>query len=193
VSVIRNEVIMRCLVLITVVAGVTACASAPSSGPGINMPTERTVAVDDQNVYRTTVLPNTKAAIPAAPSRAFEALKQVYAELEIPPGTNDPSTGRFGNTDFWKTRRLGGQAMSTYLSCGESFAGPAANNYRIYISLISMVRPDGKGASELETAFAAQAQNMEGTSGDRIPCGSTGRLEERIRKGLLLKLGTPGT
>jgi hypothetical protein len=151
------------------------------------------VAVDDQNVYRTTVLPNAKSPIPAPPARAFEALKQVYTELEIPPGTNDPATGRFGNTDFWKSRRLGGEAMSTYLNCGESFTGPAANNYRIYISLLSMVRPDGKGASELETAFAAQAQNMEGTSGDRIPCGSTGRLEERIRKTLLLKLGAAGT
>ena len=30
---------------------------------------------------------------------------------------------------------------------------------------------------------------MEGTSADKIPCGSTGRLEERIRKSVLLKLG----
>src|SRR5688500_2531993 len=181
---------MRRFPTLLLFAGVTACASSPSQDPGIAMPTERTVAVDDQNVYRTTVLPNAKAPIPAAPGRAFEALKQVYAELEIPPGTLDPSTGRVGNTDFWKTRRLGGQVMSTYLSCGDSFTGPAADNYRIYISLLSLIRPDGKGASELETAFSAQAQNMEGTSGDRIPCGSTGRLEERIRKAVLLKLGT---
>ena len=60
------------------------------------------------------------------------------------------------------------------------------------MSLISMVRPDGKGGSELETAFSAQAQNMEGSSGDRISCGSTGRLEERIRKGVLLKIGSQG-
>ena len=179
--------------LIVTLAGVIACASSPSSDPGIGMPTERTVAVDDQNVYRTTVLPNAKVPIPAPPSRVFEAVRQVYGELEIPPGTHDPSTGRVGNTDFWKSRRLGGQAMSTYLSCGETFTGPAADNYRIYISLISMIRPDGKGASELETAFSAQGQNMEGTSADRIPCGSTGRLEERIRKAVLLKIGAVGT
>jgi hypothetical protein len=156
------------------------------------MPTERTVAVDDNNVYRTTVLANAKAPIPAAPSRAFEALKAVYDELGIPPGTHDPATGRFGNTDFWKQRRLGNEAMSAYLNCGESFTGPVANNYRIYISLLSVIRPDGKGASELETAFSAQAQNMEGSSGDRIACGSTGRLEERIRKAVLLKVGSVG-
>jgi hypothetical protein len=60
------------------------------------------------------------------------------------------------------------------------------------MSLMSIVRPDGKGASELETAFSAQAQNMEGTSSDRIACGSTGKLEERIRKTVLVKLGSPG-
>jgi hypothetical protein len=79
--------------------------------------------------------------------------------------------------------------MASYLNCGESFSGPVANNYRIYISLLSVIRPDGKGASELETAFSAAAQNMEGSSADRIACGSTGKLEERIRKGVLLKLG----
>jgi hypothetical protein len=30
---------------------------------------------------------------------------------------------------------------------------------------------------------------MEGSSGDRIACGSTGRLEEQIRKAVLLKVG----
>jgi hypothetical protein len=178
---------MRRVSLLLSLAGTASCSPAPRAEVGL--PTERTVAVDDKNVYRTTVLPNAKAPIAAAPSRAFEAVKTVYGELGIPPGTNDPATGRFGNTDFWKTRRLGNEALSGYLNCGESFTGPIANNYRIYISLISIVRPDGKGASELETAFSAQAQNMDGTSADRIACGSTGRLEERIRKTVLLKVG----
>src|SRR5688572_32444203 len=114
---------MRRFPTLLLFAGVTACASSPSQDPGIAMPTERTVAVDDKNVYRTTVLPNAKAPIAAAPSRAFEAVKTVYEELGIPPGTNDPATGRFGNMDFWKTRRLGNEAMSAYLNCGESFTG----------------------------------------------------------------------
>jgi len=177
--------------LIVLLGTTAACASTPGT-PDVSLPTERTVAVDDRNVYRTTVAPNAKAPIAAGPGRAFEALKAVYDELGVPPGTHDPATGRFGNTDFWKQRRLGNEALSTYVSCGESFTGSVANNYRIYISLISMIRPDGKGGSELETAFTAQAQNMEGSSSDRISCGSTGRLEERIRKGVLLKVGAVG-
>ena len=180
---------MRRVCLVLSMAGTASCAATPR-GPDVSMPTERTVAVDDNNIYRTTVLPNAKAPVPAAPSRVFDAVKAVYEELGIPPGTHDPATGRVGNTDFWKSRRLGNEALSAYLNCGESFTGPVANNYRIYISLMSIVRPDGQGASELETAFSAQAQNMEGTSGDRISCGSTGRLEERIRKSVLLKVGS---
>ena len=70
-----------------------------------------------------------------------------------------------------------------------TFSGAIADNYRIYISLISAVRPDGTGASELETAFSAQAQNMDGAASDKVACGTTGRLEERIRKSVLLKAG----
>ena len=183
---------MRRVCLLLSLVGTASCAST-SSTPDVRGTTERTVAVDDNNVYRTTVLPNAKAPIAAAPSRAFAALKTVYDELGIPPGTYDPATGRVGNTDFWKSRRLGNESMSVYLNCGESFTGPVANNYRIYISLLSIIRPDGKGASELETAFSAQAQNMEGTSGDRIACGSTGRLEETIRRNVLLKVGAVGS
>ena len=179
---------MRSSCLVFVIASTVSCASS-SPTPDVSLPSQRTVAVDDARVYRTSVAANPKAPIPAAPSRAFEALKKVYEEIGVPPGTNDPGTGRFGNTDFWKTRRLANEPISAFLNCGEGFTGPAANSYRIYISLISVVRPDGKGGSELETAFAAQGQNMEGTSSDRIPCGSTGKLEERIRKGVLLKLG----
>jgi hypothetical protein len=177
-----------CLALL--VAATAACASS-GGAPSVAVPTERTVAVDDNNVYRTTVLPNAKVPVPAAPNRVFEAVKAVYEELGVPPGTNDPATGRFGNVDFWKQRRFGNDALSTYLNCGDSFTGPVANSYRIYLSLISIVRPDGKGGSEVETAFTAQAQNMEGSAGDRIACGTSGRLEERIRKSILLKIGTP--
>ncbi len=182
---------MRSASLVLLIASATACAS--SHVPDIAPPSQRTVAVDDQQVYRTSVMANPKAAVPAAPSRVFDALKSVYEELGVPPGTHDPSTGRIGNTDFWKTRKFAGESISSFLNCGESLTGTVANNYRIYMSLLSIVRPDGKGASEVETAFRAQAQNMEGTSADRIACGSTGKLEERIRKSVLLKLAPSGS
>src|SRR5687767_12194261 len=95
---------MRRFFLAPLLAGAAACASksqSPSSET-LPSPSERMVAVDDQNIYRTTVLPNAKVPIPAPPGRVFEAVKAVYEELEIPPGTHDPTTGRIGHPDFWK-------------------------------------------------------------------------------------------
>jgi len=184
---------MRRIILMLVLAGTASCASSGSPpGSTIAMPSERVVAVDNTGVYRTTVAPNAKTAIPVPPARAFEALKAVYQELDIPLGVADPTTGSVGNTDFWKTRKLGNEPMSTYLNCGDSFIGPAADNYRIYISLVSVVRADGKGTTELETAIAAQARNMEGTAGERLVCGTTGRLEDRIQKSVLRKVSATG-
>ncbi|HEX5076004.1 MAG TPA: hypothetical protein VFW03_22515 [Gemmatimonadaceae bacterium] len=180
---------MRSLLPFLILAIAPSCASSGSSpDPGIASPTERVVAADTHGAYRTTVSPNAKAHLPASPSRVFDALKSVYRELGVPPGIDDPTTGRFGNTDFWKTGKLGGEPISMYLNCGDSIMGPAADTYRIYISLVSQVQPDGKGETNLETAFVAQARNMEGTTSDRVSCGTTGRLEEQIRKRLVEKL-----
>ena len=180
---------MRRLLLLLAITGTTSCASSGSSKkPGLDTPTERVIAADNQGTFRTTVSPNAKALIPAPPNRVFEALAAVYKDLDVPTVTNDPASGRIGNADFWKSRKLGGEAISTFLDCGSSITGAAADNYRVYISLLSAVRPDGSGGSELETAFTATARNMEGTTADRVACGTTGRLEERIQKGVLAKL-----
>jgi len=180
---------MRPVLFLVVVVSTASCASSgASSGSEMPSPSERIVASDNQTTYRTTVAPNAKVPIPVAPSRAFVAVKAVYNELGVPLAMDEPATGRIGNTNFFRTRKFANEAISTYLNCGNSITGSAADNYRVYISLVSVVRPDGQGASELETAFTAQAQNMEGTAGDRIACGTTGRLEERIRKGVLQKV-----
>src|SRR5688572_20780929 len=123
---------MRHFILLLVVAGTTSCASSGSTpGTGIAAPTERVVATDGENIYRTTVRANPKVALPVAPSRAFEALKAAYAELGIPQVVSDPATGQVGNNNFFKSRQLADQPMSTYLDCGDSLTGPAADIYRI--------------------------------------------------------------
>jgi hypothetical protein len=57
------------------------------------------------------------------------------------------------------------------------------------MSVLSAVRADNKGGSELETAFTAYARNIDGSASERIACGSTGQLEERIRLGIARKVG----
>lgn len=182
---------MRSVVFPLAIVFTASCASSGSSpDPGLPTPSERVVAADTHGALRTTVTPNAKVHIAVAPSRVFDALKPVYEELGIPIALSEPSTGRFGNPEFWKTRKLGTEPISSYLNCGTSIMGPAADNYRVYMSLVSMVRPDGHGETDLETAFIAQARNMEGTTSDFVACGTTGRLEDLIRKRLLARLGT---
>lgn len=181
---------MRRLPFLVAVVITAACASSGSSpNTELPSPSDRIIASDNQGVMRTTVAPNAKVRIPAAPSRVLPALRAVFADLAIPVTTDDPSSGRVGNANFWKSRKLGDEPISTYLNCGAAITGLAADTYRVYISLLTAVRPDGSGGSELEIALVAQAQNMEGTTADRVACGTTGRLEERIQKMVLQKLG----
>jgi hypothetical protein len=182
---------MRSVVFPLAIVFTASCASSGSSpDPGIVTPSQRVVAADTHGALRTTVSPNAKVHIAVAPSRVFDTLKPVYEELGIPIALNEPSTGRFGNPDFWRTRKLGTEPISSYLNCGSTIMGPAADSYRVYMSLLSMVRPDGHGETDLETAFVGQARNMEGTTSDLVACGTTGRLEDLIKKRLMERLGT---
>ena len=166
-----------------------ACASGGSSSGNLQTPGERIIARDNEAVMRTTVAPNAKVTIAAQPARVFAALKSVYEELGIPAAVVDAALNQVGNSNFWKSRKLGDERISLYLSCGNSVTGVIADDYRIYMSVMSQARADGKGGTELETAFTAFARNIDGSAAERIVCGTTGQLEERIRQGILRKLG----
>ena len=180
---------MRSLMSLVVLALVTSCASSGSSpAPEIVTPTERVVATDTHGTYRTTVAPSVKAHVPVSPSRVFDALKSVYEEMGVPPAINDPTTGRVGNTDFWKTRK-GWNRADLVVSQLRRFDHGSGGGQLPGLHLGHLGGTPGReGESELETALSAQARNMEGTTSDLVACGTTGRLEQRIRQRLLDKL-----
>jgi hypothetical protein len=173
--------------ILSAISGV-ACASGGTSSGNLQSPSERVVARDNEAVVRTTVAPNAKVTIPAEPARVFESLKPVLEQLGIPVVTVDAARNQVGNSNFWRTRKLGNDRISLFLSCGNSVTGVIADDYRIYMSVMAQVRADGKGGSELETAFTAAARNIDGSATDQVACGTTGQLEERIRLGVLRKL-----
>ena len=178
---------MRPITIVLVLA-VTACASSsPKPESGISRPTERIVASDNQGMIRSSVAPNASATIDVAPSRALGVIKSVYDELGIESASVDAASGTITAPKFFKTRKLGSVNLSMYFNCGDSLNGNIADNYRIYITVVSVVRPDGKGGTALETAVNGDAANMGGASSGRIPCATTGRLEERIQNGVRQK------
>ena len=179
---------MRSLVIVIAMSSI-ACASGGTSSGNLQSPSERVLMRDNETVVRTTVAPNAKATIAAEPARVFAALKPVLEQLGVPVATVDAATSQVGNANFWRSRKLGNERISLYLSCGNSVTGVIADDYRVYMSVTSQARANGKGGTELQTEFTAFARNIDGSAAERIACGTTGQLEERIRQGILRKLG----
>jgi hypothetical protein len=179
---------MRLITALLVLA-VSGCASSgPKTDSEIARPTERIIASDRQGMIRTSVGENAKVAIGAPPSRVLAVIKSVYDELGLPSATVDPASQRITAPTFDRMRTLGKTNLSMYFNCGDSLNGNIANTYRVYISVVTAVRPDGKGGTELETAVSGAAADMAGASSGRIPCGTTGRLEEFIHEGVRQKV-----
>ena len=117
------------------------------------------------------------ATIAVAPAAAWLAVKKVYTDFEIPVTVENPSARQIGNQNFYKTRQMAGRPMTDWVDCGSGMTGPKASSYRIYISLLTDVIPDGQGGARVQTTFVPMGQDMMGNSTDRIACGSTGRFE----------------
>lgn len=159
----------------------SGCASAGNSG-GSYTPKAPVIYAGDQSTNR---LEGEKprasiATIAAAPATVWSAAKQVYASLEIPVGVENPAAHVLGNQNFYKSRTMGGQPMTTFVDCGSGMTGSKAASYRIYMSLITDISADGKGGTVLQATFTALGQDVTEGSTDRIPCGSTGRLEQLV-------------
>ena len=172
------------------ILAISACASSGAKPESdISRPTERIVASDNQGVVRSSVASNARITINVPPARALAVVKAVYDELGIPSATVDVASGQITVPRFFKTRKLGDTNLSAYFNCGDSLNGNIADTYRIYITVVSAVRSDGKGGTELETAVTGDAADMGGASSGKTACGTTGRLEQRIQAGVREKAG----
>jgi hypothetical protein len=123
--------------------------------------------------------------IAAPPAAVWLAAKKVFADLEVPLVVENTSTHQMGNPNFFKSRQFGGEPMAQLVDCGSGMTGPKAATYRIYMSLLTSISTDGKGGTTVQTTFVPMGQDVSGGSADRIPCGTSGRLEalfvERIK------------
>jgi hypothetical protein len=129
------------------------------------------------------------ASIAAPPATVWLAVKKTYLDLDIPVAVENPSARQIGNPNFYKTRQIGGRSMIEFVDCGTGMTGPKAATYRIYISLLTMVIPDGKGGTNVQTTFVPSGLDMSGASTDRITCGTTGRFEQYLLERVNANLG----
>ena len=126
----------------------------------------------------------------APPATVWLAVKKVYADLDIPVTVENPAARQLGNQNFIKSRKMGGDAMTAWVDCGSGMTGAKASTYRMSMSLLTDVIPDGKGGTKLQTTFIPMGQDIEQGSSDRIACASTGRFEQLLLNKVKATVGT---
>jgi hypothetical protein len=115
----------------------------------------------------------------ADPAKVWAAVKQTFADYSIPVTVENAATRQIGNPDFFRTRSFMGKNMTDLVSCGSSMTGPNAATFRIFMSLTVNTAPAGTGKTKTGVTFVASARDMSGgNSVDRLPCGSTGIVDQ---------------
>lgn len=164
---------------------VSACASGPPSTPN---QVDRVVGSTDAGDLRSYEgVPKVSVTVKAAPEAVLVALRGAYSEIGVEDKLSAPGSRRVGNSYFSKTSRLGGAPLSRYLECGSTMTGPAADNFPITISLVSVVAPAGTG-STIETLLSARTGGASSSSGTSS-CRTLGTLEMQLNRILVRRLG----
>lgn len=127
-----------------------------------------------------------ETTVNASPDATLAALAVAYSDLGIEVKLRDSKTGEIGNRKFSKTNSLAGQPLSAYVGCGWTSVGPAADNYRITMSLVSRVTASGTG-SRVETRLTAFGEDI--SSKGTVACTTRGRLEGRLHELALKRVG----
>ena len=114
----------------------------------------------------------------ASPQHAFDALRKTYAALGLELNVLDPAARTVATQNQRLMRHLGQIPLTRLVDCGSSITGARAEEWFVYLSVMSRVSAAGSG-SRVATRVDAFAVDPEG-SGERIACGSTGELERQI-------------
>ena len=161
-----------------------ACASGPQTAAPDN---SRVTGMSDTHVYKTSDADLHEDLLVDAPRvKVLNALKAAYTELGIEMKYSNPVTGELGNLNFVKMHSIAGTPLSNYLNCGQTAMGLVANDYRVTMSMVSMVVAEGTG-SRVQTRLQAHATDA-GTSTEPRDCQSLGSLEARLHQIVKTKL-----
>ena len=181
----------RLVWLLALVAPVVGCAHAVATPAGASKPTGEAAGATKQQtaLFSDPVVATIYKDAPVASERRYDksatevmaAIRLAYAYIEVPVTLSDVNALRFGNADFYRARNFAGKPMVQLLQCGTSMTGQNAATFRIYMSLVTTVVPDGPSHAKAAVLFVATARDIaESASNYRVPCGSTGLLEQLL-------------
>lgn len=181
---------MRARASLFLTAMVAACAAQPAAGPGpATGPTTVTRTGSDVIVHLGAEPAAGARVVPASADAVWAALPAAFAELGLPAGAADARTRSLASGVVVVNRRFAGESAGAFFDCGRTMTGePAANAYRVTLSVRASLEPDGAESTRVRTAVEAGARSPEGTSAAPVRCLSTGRLEQRLAEALLRAL-----
>lgn len=178
---------MRRTVFLILLAG---CATGGNTVQGSDTaPQRQTIFQSEQGMLMTDPARAEATEIDAPPAAVWAAVKKVYQDLDIPVTVDNLPGHQLGNANFNKSRQLGTERMQNLVNCGSGMTGPNAASFRINMSLLTDVNPNGKGGTKLQTTLIAKGQDVSGGSADMIPCAPTGRLELMLLNKVKTELG----
>lgn len=174
------------LLILVVVAGCAHAVATPGASPtgeAAGATKQQTALFSDPVVA--TIYKDAPTATEMRYSKSvaevIAAVRLAYTFYEVPLALNDVNAMRFGNADFYRSRKFAGKPMVELLQCGSSMTGQNAATFRIYMSLVTTVLPDGAGRAKASVLFTATARDIaESASNYRVPCGSTGLMEQLL-------------
>lgn len=126
--------------------------------------------------------------LPAPADSVWLALPEVYRALGVESVGQDPSTWTIGDGGLTTRRHLGKKRLSSYLRCGSTMTGPAADRYEVTLSILTQLEPLGTDRTVLRSSLDATATPRD-RSGSAVHCGSRGNLEASIAGMLSERLG----
>jgi len=125
-------------------------------------------------------------------AQVWPAMVAAFAEVGIDPDLVDPRGARIGMNNQTVIRRLAGERLSTYFSCGSTMAGPVANASRIQTTFMVTARSVAAGQTSITFFVDAVARLNDAADKDPKRCRSTRRLEVRLMEHINATLEGPG-
>lgn len=119
-------------------------------------------------------------AIPLGPDSAYQILKRVYINLQIPVSQESDTDRLIGNSALSVRRKLGGMNMEDVLDCGEKIGTPSAESYDVRLTILSVATSDGGTGSRVATRIQAMGHDPSVSDRSWVTCATKSALEEKI-------------
>jgi len=129
----------------------------------------------------------TPREVPFTPTKVFAALEKVYADLKLKTEVNAPPF-QIGNQAFYARGSFAKTRMSAWFDCGSGMTGPIADDFKVYLGLVTFVEVTLSNTSIVRSVLVGNAINV--TEG-RLPtqrCKTTGELELKIHEMMVKEL-----